>query len=202
MRTRRDSRLVYEYDKMVELKAKSSLIDFKTLGAIPGRPAEKYLVTFCCKGIASIDEAGNPIYSNDHRVQIDLHAQYPREEPYMKWITPIWHPNIDHETGDVCINEWAASRLLDDLCVLLCQMVAYQVLHDEDRPPYPKDPYVAAWSLQNRHLFPVYAGPIIGGDIVELISDEDSETYKDVFGKIVLDDEDDFKKASSQIKLL
>ena len=199
----RNNRLRHDYERMLELKTKSPFIDFELEPPIVS-PPERYLVKFSVKGISGIDAAGNPIYSTAHQVKIYLHANYPREEPQMHWVTPIWQPNIDHETGDVCINEWAASRTLDDLCEMLCGMVAYQIFLDEDIPPYPKDPYVAAWSLQHRHLFPVYSGPIIGPDLganikleedkgpefeITLLGSEDTSDNIDIIKDIKLLDE-------------
>ena len=80
-------------------------------------PPERYIVTFKCKSIAGLDAAGNPKYASHHQVEIYLHNQYPQRWPGMKWLTPIWHPNINHLNGSVCIDAawWTASRSLDRL---------------------------------------------------------------------------------------
>ena len=36
------------------------------------------------------------------RVDISLPKNYPFEPPKMKFITPLWHPNISSQTGAIC----------------------------------------------------------------------------------------------------
>ena len=104
-------RLKADYELMQDLKARSDLISFKAVDARPGVPPERYIVTFACKSISSVDRSGNPQFSTHHQVEIYLHNQYPQRWPGMKWLTPIWHPNINHLNGTVCIDAawWTAS---------------------------------------------------------------------------------------------
>src|SRR4030067_692836 len=64
------------------------------------------------EGIAGVDKTGKPRFGNRHQVEIYLHNQYPQRWPGMKWLTKIWHPNINHLNGSVCIDAawWPASR--------------------------------------------------------------------------------------------
>ena len=69
-----------------------------------------------------------------------LHNQYPQRWPGMKWLTPIWHPNINHLNGSVCIDAawWTASRSLDRLVIMLGEMLQYKNYHDDPtKPPVP-----------------------------------------------------------------
>ena len=108
-------RLKADYELMQDLNSRSDLISFKVVDARAGVPPERYIVTFTCKSISNVDRAGNPKFSNHHQVEIYLHQQYPQRWPGMKWLTPIWHPNINHLNGTVCIDAawWTASRSLD-----------------------------------------------------------------------------------------
>ena len=76
----------------------------------PGWPPERYLVTLTCKGIVGVDRQGRPKFGSQHQVEIYLHAQYPQRWPGLKWLSPIWHPNINHLNGTVCIDAawWTA----------------------------------------------------------------------------------------------
>jgi len=155
-RLRADQKLIQE------LVARSDLIQVKSTAVKSGLPAEKYIVTFKCKGIASVDRNGNPKYSTRHQVEIYLHSQYPQRWPGMKWLTPIWHPNINHLNGSVCIDAawWAASRSLDRLVIMLGEMVQYKNFHDDPtKPPFPWDPEAARWCRvyrkKNPRAFPV-----------------------------------------------
>jgi ubiquitin-protein ligase len=168
-------RLRADLERMKELAARSSLISFETGPSPAGMPPERYLVTFCCKGIASVNRRGTPEYSSLHRVEIYLHNQYPQRWPGMKWLTPIWHPNIHHLNGSVCIDAawWTASRSLDRLVIMLGEMVQYKNFHDDPtQPPFPWDVEAARWcrAYRSRHpqAFPVDKRPLLRPERVKL----------------------------------
>lgn len=150
-------RLRADFGLMKELAARSDLIEFTSQAPRPNLPPERYFVTFKCKGIARVDLRGRPIYSDLHQVEIYLHNQYPQRWPGMKWLTPIWHPNINHLNGSVCIDVawWTASRSLDRLVIMLGEMLQYKNFHDDPtRPPFPWDAEAARWSRQYRTTHP------------------------------------------------
>jgi len=95
-----------------------------------------------------------------HRVEIKLGASYPRTMPEIRWITPIYHPNIS-EIGMVCLGgygtHWVPSVQLDELCIMLWDMVRY---HNYDiRSPYNRD--AALWvASQATFLFPTDGRPL------------------------------------------
>ena len=155
-------RLIADYELMRELAAQSSLINFEAVDSRGSLAPERYIVTYRCKGIAAIDKLGRPKYSSHHQVEIYLHNQYPQRWPGLKWLTPIWHPNIHHLNKTVCIDAawWTASRSLDRLVIMLGEMVQYKNFHDDPtKPPFPWDPDAARWSRAYRaahpHAFPV-----------------------------------------------
>jgi ubiquitin-protein ligase len=155
-------RLKADHDLMQELRARSDLIEFRVKSTRRGLPPERYIVTYKCKGIVAVDRNGRPKYGNRHQVEIYLHSQYPQRWPGMKWLTPIWHPNINHLNGSVCIDAawWTASRSLDRLVIMIGEMVQYKNFHDDPtKPPFPWDPEAARWCRSYRanhpHVFPV-----------------------------------------------
>jgi len=155
-------RLRADHELMRELTARSDMITFETENVERGLPPERYVVTFKCKGIVGVDKGGQPKFGNRHKVEIYLHNQYPQRWPGMKWLTPIWHPNINHLNGSVCIDAawWTASRSLDRLVIMLAEMVQYKNFHDDPtQPPFPWDPEAARWSRSYRaehpQVFPV-----------------------------------------------
>ena len=142
---------------MQELDSRSDLISVRSITARPNLPAERYVVTFKCKSIVDVDRQGNPKFDNHHQVEIYLHNQYPQRWPGMKWLTPIWHPNINHLNGSVCIDAawWTASRSLDRLVVMLGEMLQWKNFHDDPtKPPFPWDPEAARWSREYRKKHP------------------------------------------------
>ncbi|MFZ5808115.1 MAG: ubiquitin-conjugating enzyme E2 [Chloroflexota bacterium] len=172
-------RLRADFQRMNELAARSDLISFESTSTRPGLPPERYLITYKCKGIAGVDEQGNPKYSNKHQVEIYLHNQYPQRWPGMKWLTPIWHPNINHINGTVCIDAawWTASRSLDWLVIMIGEMVQYKNFHDDPtQPPFPWDPEAARWCRAYRekhpHAFPVDRRELLRPERVRLQNDQ------------------------------
>jgi ubiquitin-protein ligase len=162
MQSPRMRRLAADYKLMEELASQSDLISFTANSARKGLPPERYVVTYACKGIQSVDRQGNPRFGHRHQVEIYLHNQYPHRWPGMKWLTPIWHPNINHINGTVCIDAawWTASRSLDRLVIMIGEMVQYKNFHDDPKkPPFPWDPEAARWSRsyrkKHKQAFPV-----------------------------------------------
>lgn len=153
----RTRRLWADFQLMQELASRSDLIEFTTKSVRPGFPPETYIVTYKCKGITGVDRQGRPQYGERHQVEIYLHNQYPQRWPGMKWLTPVWHPNINHINGTVCIDAawWTASRSLDRLVLMIGEMVQYKNFHDDPtKPPFPWDPEAARWSRAYREQHP------------------------------------------------
>ena len=168
-------RLKADYELMQDLAARTDMISFVAQSPRPNLPPERYIVTFKCKSISNVDKQGTPIYSEHHQVEIYLHNQYPQRWPGMKWMTPIWHPNINHLNGSVCIDAawWTASRSLDRLVIMLGEMLQYKNYHDDPtKPPFPWDPEAARWSREYRkthpNIFPVDTRELMRPERVKL----------------------------------
>ena len=150
-------RLRADYQLMQDLSARTDLISVTAQSPRPNLPPERYIVTFKCKSIVGIDQSGNPKFGEHHQVEIYLHNQYPQRWPGMKWLTPIWHPNINHLNGSVCIDAawWTASRSLDRLVIMLGEMLQWKNFHDDPtKPPFPWDADAARWSREYRKIHP------------------------------------------------
>ena len=168
-------RLRADHDLLTDLAARSDVIRFEARPERPGLPPERYIVTFLCRGIVGVDHKGGPKYGNKHQVEIYLHSQYPQRWPGMRWLTPIWHPNINHHNGSVCIDAawWTAGRSLDRLVLMLGEMIQYKNFHDDPtRPPFPWDPEAARWSrdYRARHpdVFPVDTSELLRPERIRL----------------------------------
>lgn len=181
--TPRMRRLRGDYELMVELASRSDLISFKASLPNPNLPPERYIITFKCKSIISVDRQGNPKFGEHHQVEIYLHNQYPHRWPGMKWLTPIWHPNINHLNGSVCIDAawWAASRSLDRLVIMLGEMLQYKNFHDDPtKPPFPWDAEAARWCREYRknhpNIFPLDHRELLRPERVKLTSTDSGKT--------------------------
>ncbi|MEX1071478.1 MAG: ubiquitin-conjugating enzyme E2 [Anaerolineales bacterium] len=150
-------RLKADLVRMQELAAQSDMIEFKASSQSRGLPPESYIVTYKCRGVVGVERNGTPKIGNRHQVEIYLHNQYPQRWPGMKWLTPVWHPNINHVNGTVCVDAawWTASRSLDRLVLMIGEMVQYKNFHDDPtKAPFPWDPEAARWSREYRKKHP------------------------------------------------
>jgi len=136
------------------LRSESSVFHFQATG----NPPHYYQITF--KGEGLWRDRGKIKYIHTHRVEIKLGASYPRTIPEIRWLTPIYHPNIS-EIGMVCLGgygtHWVPSVQLDELCMMLWDMARY---HNYDiRSPYNRD--AALWvANQTGFLFPTDHRPL------------------------------------------
>jgi ubiquitin-protein ligase len=150
-------RLRADYQLMQDLSARTDMISVTAQAPRPNMPPERYIVTFKCRSIVGVDQSGSPKFADRHQVEIYLHNQYPQRWPGMKWLTPIWHPNINHLNGSVCIDAawWTASRSLDRLVIMLGEMLQWKNFHDDPtKPPFPWDADAARWSREYRKTHP------------------------------------------------
>ena len=132
-----------------KLKAESSVFGFR----FTGRPPQQYIVSFQGESLAR--ERGKVVTRNHHEVEIKLGSSYPRTMPEIRWLTPIYHPNIS-EIGMVCLGaygtHWVPSLALDELCVMLWDMARYQ--NYDIRSPYNRE--AAQWAAnQTNFRFPM-----------------------------------------------
>lgn len=157
----RETRLRNDLAKVRELVDRS---EFIRIVKTEGDPPEKYIIRYTCRGVESVSGSGQPNYRALHDVSIYLHAEYPYKQPQLKWMTPIFHPNI-HVTGAVCIGAWWPAKTLDELLLTLGEMVQYKNYEPRD----PMNSKAASWALQHKSLFPVDKRELKGLAISDLI---------------------------------
>jgi len=123
-----------------------------------GDPPHIYRIMFRGRGLWR--ERGKVRALEKHHVEIKLGSSYPRTIPELRWLTPVYHPNIS-EIGMVCLGgygtHWVPSVQLDELCTMLWDMVRY---HNYDiRSPYNRD--AALWVAQQQTIrFPTDDRPL------------------------------------------
>jgi ubiquitin-protein ligase len=181
------------------LKVESSVFQFRATG----NPPQQYLLGFRGKSLAR--DRGKVISREYHEVEVKLGASYPRTMPELRWLTPIYHPNIS-EIGMVCLGaygtHWVPSLALDELCVMLWDMARYQ--NYDIRSPYNRE--AALWTAnQTTFRFPMDSRPLrdhrasLGRSshepeiVPELVTDRETESI------CVLDMEIDLRRASAPI---
>lgn len=55
---------------------------------------------------------GSPYEGGRFEVEITVPRSYPFVSPKCRFLTKIWHPNVDHKTGEVCLVDIPPSLLL------------------------------------------------------------------------------------------
>ncbi|MGO9468623.1 MAG: ubiquitin-conjugating enzyme E2 [Isosphaeraceae bacterium] len=139
---------------LARLRTESSVFRFLS----QGDPPNVYSISFFGRSLWR--DRGKVKTLDTHRVEIKLGSSYPRTIPEIRWITPIYHPNIS-EIGMVCLGgygtHWVPSVQLDELCIMLWDMARY---HNYDiRSPYNRD--AALWvANQTAILFPTDSRPL------------------------------------------
>jgi ubiquitin-protein ligase len=152
--TPRLRRLRNDLAAMERLRDDSSVLRFRS----SGKPAQHYVIELRGRSLAR--HRGKVIISERHEVEIKLGASYPRSMPELRWLTPIYHPNIS-EIGMVCLGgygtHWVPSLNLDELVGMLWDMARY---HNYDvRSPYNRD--AALWvANQSTFAFPLDPRPL------------------------------------------
>jgi len=76
---------------MQALKEQSTILDFQTTGD----PPDRYTVTLRGKGVSRSTSSHADMEMVDlHRCDVRLPYSYPDRPPDIRWMTPIFHPNI------------------------------------------------------------------------------------------------------------
>ncbi|HEY9247153.1 MAG TPA: ubiquitin-conjugating enzyme E2, partial [Candidatus Methanoperedens sp.] len=169
----RDKRLANDFRQLRSLKSNSPFIDFQSFGS----PPERYIVTLTCKGLEWDEKSKKPLIRESHKFEIYLPWHYPTGKPFIKWITPIFHPNIlppeyEKNPGFVCIGAWAPSIRLRDLVVKIAEMIQYKNYEATfDR----LNVEAANWTLQNKHLLPIDKREIIAPEPEIFLGSDDEE---------------------------
>ncbi len=147
-------RLKHDFAAMQALADESTIFHVRSFGS----PAQRYLIEFRGRSLAR--DKGKVTVRDSHEVEIKLGVSYPRTMPELRWITPIYHPNIS-EIGLVCLGgygtHWVPSLHLDELCNMLWDMARY---HNYDiRSPYNRE--AALWAAnQTTFQFPIDPRPL------------------------------------------
>jgi ubiquitin-protein ligase len=142
-------RLRSDLASLDRLREESSVFAFRG----NGKPPQQYYITFLGRSLAR--DKGKVVVRDRHDIEIKLGAGYPRTMPEIRWLTPIYHPNIS-EIGMVCLGaygtHWVPSLALDELCVMLWDMARYQ--NYDIRSPYNRE--AALWvANQATYRFPL-----------------------------------------------
>jgi ubiquitin-protein ligase len=113
--TARQDRLRIEHQQMLALRAASAILDFRT----QEEPPELYRLTIRGRGLHRETSSGVVSPIGLHEIDIRLPLGFPSEAPDVRWLTPLFHPNISFggfvRLGDIGVT-WHESMSLEMLC--------------------------------------------------------------------------------------
>lgn len=142
----RNKRLQNDNQRLVQLASQNNWFNILLT---EDNPPTQYILEFTCKSIKTLNFWKKPQYSYYHHLQCVLHDEYPSKGPWLKWLTPIFHPNI-HESGVIGIFNWTPMTPLVELITFLSRLVQFQVYNVDD----PMNAKAAAWIIRNPELTP------------------------------------------------
>ncbi|KAJ2399524.1 E2 ubiquitin-protein ligase peroxin 4 [Coemansia sp. RSA 2559] len=71
---------------------------------------------------------GTPYYGGKFELHISIPEQYPIKPPTLAFITPVCHPNIHFETGEICLDilktQWSPAWTLASTCLAIRILLA------------------------------------------------------------------------------
>ena len=119
----RDDRLWAELEGLRSLKRQSSIFDFE----YEGDPPDNFTVTFTGRGIAGVQsDSDEAMISEAHEIQIQMAYLYPKREPDLKWVSPIYHPNVSNsgfvDLEDIGL-EWNEELTIEIICERLWDVI-------------------------------------------------------------------------------
>lgn len=139
-----------------DLLALSELVD-KSIGGLKiiskkGNPPFEYVIEYNCRGVEKL-QVNEPIYRNNHRIQIALGNSYPQEKPDVKFLTPIFHPNV-WENLTICLgNYWTMAETVPELVIRVGKIIQYS--KDVLNLNSPANGSAKNWAQKNMSRFPV-----------------------------------------------
>eukprot|EP00127_Corallochytrium_limacisporum_P006721 Clim_evm10s234 gene=Clim_evmTU10s234 len=73
---------------------------------------------------AWLQPQGNSLYSGGtFRLHIDIPKQYPIKPPKIRFVTPVCHPNIHFQSGEICMdilaNAWSPAWNIQSTCLAI-----------------------------------------------------------------------------------
>ena len=125
---KRISALIADHKDMIELTDWNPYISFE---ANTRHAPTLYKLTFNYRSFKGISSEGlKPLYLDKHQVEITMIPEYPQRAPRVRWITPIFHPNISPETGGVCLgvlmDRYLPGLGLARIVTMLAEMIQYR----------------------------------------------------------------------------
>lgn len=123
-----------------------------TIVSTSGNPPYQYVIEYRCKGIERL-EGNDPVFRNNHQVEITLGNNYPKEQPTAKFLTPIFHPNV-YRSMKICQGQyWVIGEPLFEVVMRIGKVIQYE--DDIINLQSPANNEAKKWAEKNMWRFPV-----------------------------------------------
>lgn len=70
---------------------------------------------------------GSPYQDGVFEIKINLPSNYPMAAPKIIFITRIFHPNVNYDTGEICLDvlkeQWTPAWTLESACVAILDLM-------------------------------------------------------------------------------
>jgi hypothetical protein len=153
----RDQRLRDEHAALGRLAEQSEVMDFEATGD----PPTKYVVTLRGKSLKRDVSARSEVETHElHRFEIRLPYSFPKRPPDIRWLTPIFHPNVSF-SGLIRLEDigmaWDKDLSVDVLCERLWDMARYAYMDLDKAANYS----AKNWASESPEVdFPVDRRPL------------------------------------------
>ncbi|MEM8584977.1 MAG: ubiquitin-conjugating enzyme E2 [Bacteroidota bacterium] len=140
-----------EHIELWDLQQNSDVIDFEIKSTVSSLNIPTvYHVIYKLRSITAIDSEAQPIYGDEHLMELSIPPRYPLESAQIYMRTPVWHPNIQSEgrfVGKICgnVKDYGIDYGLRQLVLRVGEILQYKNYLADFVPPYPEDPKVAEW---------------------------------------------------------
>lgn len=146
----REKRLENDFQELSQLISDSGA----TLAIISsqGTPPHQYVIEYRCRGIERL-QGTEPVFRTNHRVEINLGSNYPKDKPAAKFLTPIFHPNVFTNLNVGLGDSWTMAETLSELVIRIGKIIQYS--QDILNLQSPANSSAKSWAENNRRRFPV-----------------------------------------------
>ncbi|KAI1368111.1 putative ubiquitin carrier protein [Xylaria arbuscula] len=94
---------------------------------------------------------GTPYEGGQYIVDVKIPTEYPFRPPVMKFVTPVWHPNISSQTGAICLD--TLSSAWSPVLTIKSTLLSLQSLFESPEPKDPQDAEVAKMMINDPEAF-------------------------------------------------